>query len=103
MKWYHVPCQEFLTYVQVYAERRRNEFKHEQILNTVDNGFVSAISDVKQMTKELSQLKQTPKKFICINDDMDHELIDETKACRRLIHNYYLEMFPNPSEFELPL
>ena len=53
------------------------------------------------MTK-LDEVRKDQRKFICLNDNIDHASEDSVVA-RVLLQDFYESLFPIPSQFELPL
>lgn len=52
------------------------------------------------MTK-LDEVRKDQRKFICLNDNMDHSK-EDTKLSQLLLQDFYESLFPLPSQFELP-
>lgn len=48
----------------------------------------------------LSQTRNERKKFVCINDGINHDL-EESKYTYELVDNFYNEFYPNKTHFEL--
>ena len=74
--------------------------KHE-VLGSEDVSFVMIRSNASLVSRDLDELRKNPKKFICLNDDLDHHEVRETEAVKRLLHDFYESFLPLPSSFEL--
>lgn len=51
---------------------------------------------------QLDDVRKNPKKFICLNDNIDHES-EDAKTVKAILHDFYESVFPLRSQFELPL
>jgi len=80
---------------------RENSNKFEELPAKEDVSFVMIRSNVSLLVQELDKLRKNPKKFICLNDDIDHEEEKEARSVRHLLHEFYESLVPLPSSFEL--
>ncbi len=53
------------------------------------------------VTQQLDSIRRQPKKFICLNDNIDHRLSSAREVVEAL-QNFYEAFFPKRSQFELP-
>ena len=51
----------------------------------------------------MDQLNKHPKKFMCLNDEIEYKEERDVRLIKEKFAQFYESMFPNPSEFELPL
>lgn len=100
-KWALLSCVNLTQQIHDhYKERKVNSY---ELVAAEETSFKMIRSNASLVIKELDELRRTPKKFICLNDDMDPNLAEETQTVRHLLRDYYLSLFPLPSNFELPL
>lgn len=94
-----VSCENLTAQIEAhYATRHVNKF---EIVGPEEALFKMIRSNVSLAIKELDEARQTRKKFICLNDDMDPEHA-ETPLVRELLRDFYESLVPQPSQFELP-
>uniref|UniRef100_A0A3Q2YY12 Stealth protein CR4 conserved region 4 domain-containing protein n=1 Tax=Hippocampus comes TaxID=109280 RepID=A0A3Q2YY12_HIPCM len=58
-------------------------------------------NDVAEADRKFDDVRQRPRKFIYINDDLDHTQSTAQQVQTKLV-KFYQSMFPRPSQFELP-
>uniref|UniRef100_A0A3Q2YCI2 Stealth protein CR4 conserved region 4 domain-containing protein n=1 Tax=Hippocampus comes TaxID=109280 RepID=A0A3Q2YCI2_HIPCM len=58
-------------------------------------------SDVAEADRIFDDVRQRPRKFICMNDDLDYTQ-STAKQVQNKLAKFYQSMFPRPSQFELP-
>ncbi|CAH1403368.1 unnamed protein product [Nezara viridula] len=63
--------------------------------------FQMVVSNVTIFLTSLDQIRANPKKFICLNDNMDHGS-SENDLAKSVLIDFYHSLFPIPSSFELP-
>ena len=56
--------------------------------------------DIKKFETKLKQILINPKKFLCLNDNINYKLVNEAKKLRDLLENFYITLFPLKSNFE---
>ena len=56
--------------------------------------------DVKKFETKLKQILINPKKFLCLNDNINYKLLNEAKKLKDLLENFYMTLFPLKSQFE---
>lgn len=49
----------------------------------------------------LDELRKQKKKFICLNDNIDHTKAGADMA-KLILVDFYESLFPHPSQFEIP-
>jgi hypothetical protein len=63
--------------------------------------FVSVSGEWRNLKDQLMNLINFPKKFICLNDDINFKNTVNSIMLRRTMENFYLRLFPDKSSFEL--
>ncbi|XP_014244099.1 N-acetylglucosamine-1-phosphotransferase subunits alpha/beta isoform X1 [Cimex lectularius] len=64
--------------------------------------FQMITSNLSILLNTLDRIRGYPKKFICLNDNLDAEKIEENSLVKDVLLDFYYSLFPLPSEFELP-
>uniref|UniRef100_A0A1I8PQB2 LNR domain-containing protein n=1 Tax=Stomoxys calcitrans TaxID=35570 RepID=A0A1I8PQB2_STOCA len=82
-----------------FAIRNKYKFKIHSKRN-LHSSFMMLTSNVTDVVEALDRIRRSPRKFNCINDNMDprHE---DNKLIRHLLDDFYLSLFPHRSQFEL--
>nr|CAB3250130.1 N-acetylglucosamine-1-phosphotransferase subunits alpha/beta [Phallusia mammillata] len=75
-------------------------FKH-QIMEHGDVAFKMIRSNVSTVVGQLDDIRKNPKKFICLNDNIDHNL-EQASTVKAVVRDFYETLFPSQSQFELP-
>lgn len=65
------------------------------------SNFKMLTSNITQVVDALDELRKTPRKFNCINDNLDEDNPEENQLISALLEDFYLSLFPLRSEFEL--
>lgn len=60
-------------------------------------------SNVSHLVGHLDDIRRNPKKFVCLNDNLDPKQETENAMVRAVLRDFYHSFFPLPSKFELPL
>ena len=76
----------------------RSRYLHE-FRGDDDVWFVSLTNNANQAALDLDQIILHPRKWICLNDDMDHA-DPASQRVVRIIHDFYAHQYPRPSQFE---
>ncbi|XP_075228140.1 N-acetylglucosamine-1-phosphate transferase subunits alpha and beta [Lycorma delicatula] len=71
--------------------------KHEEFVD-----FQMISSNLSELLYTLDKIRKKPKKFLCINDNMDPSRVDDNELIRAVLLDFYHSLFPKPSQFELP-
>ncbi|XP_066905780.1 N-acetylglucosamine-1-phosphotransferase subunits alpha/beta isoform X2 [Halyomorpha halys] len=66
----------------------------------VATSFQMVVSNITTLLTSLDQIRANPKKFICLNDNMDHKS-SENDLAKSVLIDFYHSLFPIPSPFEL--
>ncbi|XP_076248426.1 N-acetylglucosamine-1-phosphate transferase subunits alpha and beta isoform X2 [Calliopsis andreniformis] len=78
-------------------------YSHEIIKAGKNEIFEMLTSNVSLTVQLLDEIRREPKKFICLNDDMDPLRQSENEIVRALLNDFYRSLYPLRSTFELPL
>ncbi|XP_076153324.1 N-acetylglucosamine-1-phosphotransferase subunits alpha/beta-like [Alosa pseudoharengus] len=82
------------------AFRDQNKYKFE-IMGEEEIAFKMVRTKVSHVVGELDDIRKNPRKFICLNDNIDHSHKD-AGTVKAVLRDFYESMFPLPSQFELP-
>lgn len=66
-----------------------------------DYAFKMIDNNASRVLAQLDGLRRDLKKFICLNDNIDHSSKD-SDLVKAVVHDFYESLFPTPSQFELP-
>lgn len=58
-------------------------------------------TNVSGVVGQLDDIRRNPKKFICLNDNIDHTQ-DQARTVKAILQDFYESLFPLQSQFELP-
>ncbi|CAK9816071.1 N-acetylglucosamine-1-phosphotransferase subunits alpha/beta [Anthophora quadrimaculata] len=78
-------------------------YPHEIIKAGKNEIFEMLTSNVSLTVQLLDEIRRDPKKFICLNDDMNPLRRSENEIVRALLNDFYRSLYPLRSTFELPL
>ncbi|CAE1268162.1 GNPTAB [Acanthosepion pharaonis] len=67
---------------------------HETTFQMIKTNISAAVS-------QLDRIRKHPKKFICLNDNIDHGK-EESQTVKAILKDFFESMYPIPSRFELP-
>ncbi|XP_020291371.1 N-acetylglucosamine-1-phosphotransferase subunits alpha/beta isoform X2 [Pseudomyrmex gracilis] len=79
-----------------------SRYPHEIIKAGKNEIFEMLTSNVSLTVQLLDEIRKDPKKFICLNDDMDPSRRSENEIVRALLDDFYRSLYPLRSTFELP-
>uniref|UniRef100_A0A182P6I9 LNR domain-containing protein n=1 Tax=Anopheles epiroticus TaxID=199890 RepID=A0A182P6I9_9DIPT len=65
------------------------------------SNFKMLTSNITQVVDALDELRKTPKKFNCINDNLTEDRSEDNQLITALLEDFYLSLFPARSSFEL--
>ncbi|XP_049616893.1 N-acetylglucosamine-1-phosphotransferase subunits alpha/beta isoform X1 [Syngnathus scovelli] len=71
-----------------------------QVMGQGEVHFKMLHNDMAEANRIFNDLQRNPRKFICINDDLDHTQSIAMEVQKKLTQ-FYQSKFPQPSEFEL--
>jgi len=78
--------------------RKRYEY---EIVGLDEVIFKMLKANVAPVIATLDKIRHKPRKFICLNDNIDYEQ-SSAKTVRLVLQDFYESFFPIPSRFELP-
>lgn len=81
-------------------KQKRWKYKFETV-GDEDTKFIMISGNEHDLEVKLNNLVRSPRKFICLNDNIDYKLENEARRLKNLIRNFYELLFPIPSSFEL--
>ena len=82
------------------STKRESKFKHE-IVGEEDIAFKMIKNNATHVLKQLDSIRKNRKKFICLNDNIDHDK-KNASVVKGVLVDFYESLFPIPSQFELP-
>ncbi|XP_072528596.1 N-acetylglucosamine-1-phosphotransferase subunits alpha/beta [Salminus brasiliensis] len=82
------------------AFKDQNKYKFE-IMGEEEIAFKMVRTNVSHVVGQLDDIRKNPRKFICLNDNIDHSHKDASTV-KAVLRDFYESMFPLPSQFELP-
>ncbi|KAJ8250020.1 hypothetical protein COCON_G00232360 [Conger conger] len=82
------------------AFKDQNKYKFE-IMGEEEIAFKMVRTNVSHVVGQLDDIRKNPRKFICLNDNIDHAHKD-AGTVKAVLRDFYESMFPVPSQFELP-
>ncbi|KAH8321672.1 hypothetical protein KR074_011473 [Drosophila pseudoananassae] len=85
-----------------FAVRPKYRFHVNPKRNSHSN-FMMLTSNLTEVVESLDRLRRNPRKFNCINDNLDANRNEDNELVRHLLEDFYLSFFPRRSKFELPL
>lgn len=77
----------------------KEKYKHE-IMGEEDLAFKMIRNNVSHVLHQLDWVRKHRRKFVCINDDLDHDR-EDSRVVRKILKDFYESYFPIPSQFEL--
>ncbi|XP_065898347.1 N-acetylglucosamine-1-phosphotransferase subunits alpha/beta-like [Dysidea avara] len=78
----------------------RQRYKTEE-LGEDDISFKMINENATLVLEQLDWVRKHKRKFICINDNINHN-IEGAEMARMVLRDFFESLFPNPSQFELP-
>ncbi|XP_072311225.1 N-acetylglucosamine-1-phosphotransferase subunits alpha/beta [Eucyclogobius newberryi] len=82
------------------AFKDQNKYKFE-IMGEEEIAFKMVRTNVSHVVGQLDDIRKNPRKFVCLNDNIDHSHKDATTV-KAVLRDFYESMFPLASQFELP-
>uniref|UniRef100_A0A674NEJ3 N-acetylglucosamine-1-phosphotransferase subunits alpha/beta n=1 Tax=Takifugu rubripes TaxID=31033 RepID=A0A674NEJ3_TAKRU len=82
------------------AFKDQNKYKFE-IMGEEEIAFKMVRTNVSHVVGQLDDIRKNPRKFICLNDNIDHSHKDAATV-KAVLRDFYESMFPLSSQFELP-
>uniref|UniRef100_G3UG35 N-acetylglucosamine-1-phosphotransferase subunits alpha/beta n=1 Tax=Loxodonta africana TaxID=9785 RepID=G3UG35_LOXAF len=82
------------------AYKDKNKYRFE-IMGEEEDAFKKIRTNVSHVVGQLDDIRKNPRKFVCLNDNIDHNHKD-AQTVKAVLRDFYESMFPIPSQFELP-
>ncbi|XP_064011528.1 N-acetylglucosamine-1-phosphotransferase subunits alpha/beta isoform X2 [Pogoniulus pusillus] len=82
------------------AYKDKNKYRFE-IMGEEEIAFKMIRTNVSHVVGQLDDIRKNPRKFVCLNDNIDHSHKD-APTVKAVLRDFYESMFPVPSQFELP-
>uniref|UniRef100_A0A8C2V646 N-acetylglucosamine-1-phosphotransferase subunits alpha/beta n=2 Tax=Chinchilla lanigera TaxID=34839 RepID=A0A8C2V646_CHILA len=82
------------------AYKDKNKYRFE-IMGEEEIAFKMIRTNVSHVVGQLDDIRKNPRKFVCLNDNIDHGHKD-AQTVKAVLRDFYESMFPVPSQFELP-
>ncbi|MEE6480080.1 hypothetical protein FKM82_012450 [Ascaphus truei] len=83
---------------KTYKDKNKNRF---ETMGEEDIAFKMIRTNVSHVVGQLDDIRKTPRKFICLNDNINH-IHKDAPTVKAVLRDFYESMFPIPSQFELP-
>ncbi|XP_021495752.2 N-acetylglucosamine-1-phosphotransferase subunits alpha/beta isoform X1 [Meriones unguiculatus] len=83
---------------KAYKDKNRYRF---EIMGEEEIAFKMIRTNVSHVVGQLDDIRKNPRKFVCLNDNIDHNHKD-AQTVKAVLRDFYESMFPIPSQFELP-
>ncbi|KAG2460224.1 GNPTA phosphotransferase, partial [Polypterus senegalus] len=83
---------------KAYKEKTKYKF---EIMGEEEIAFKMIRTNVSHVVGQLDDIRKNPRKFVCLNDNIDHSHKDAATV-KAVLRDFYESMFPIPSQFELP-
>nr|XP_056702939.1 N-acetylglucosamine-1-phosphotransferase subunits alpha/beta [Euleptes europaea] len=82
------------------AYKDKNKYRFE-IMGEEEVAFKMIRTNVSHVVGQLDDIRKNPRKFVCLNDNINHNHKD-AQTVKAVLRDFYESMFPIPSQFELP-
>ena len=82
------------------TKKKESKYKHE-IVGEDDIAFKMIKNNATRVLKQLDEIRKNKKKFICLNDNIEHDKVNAS-VVKGILVDFYESLFPTPSQFELP-
>jgi len=87
---------------ETFQKQVKSRTKYEfEVVGEDDITFKMLNANVTRVVAILDEIRQKPRKFICLNDNIDYEQAS-AKTVKVVLRDFYESFFPKPSRFELP-
>ena len=85
-----------------FQKQLKSRTKYEfEVVGEDDIVFKMLNANVSRVVAILDSIRQKPRKFICLNDNIDYEQAS-AKTVKVVLRDFYESFFPKSSRFELP-
>ncbi|XP_076815402.1 N-acetylglucosamine-1-phosphotransferase subunits alpha/beta-like isoform X2 [Clavelina lepadiformis] len=91
------------TFIMEHLNKTYSDIKKYKFQEVDQNeiAFKMIRDNVSTVVGQLDDVRKNPKKFICLNDNMNHNL-EQAATVKAVIRDFYESLFPIQSKFELP-
>ncbi|RZF40440.1 hypothetical protein LSTR_LSTR013902 [Laodelphax striatellus] len=96
-----VNCKEISHVLRMKFDSKKR-FQHVVMQHQETVGFYMVGSNLSELLLSLDSIRGKPKKFICLNDNMDPNRVEDNEIVKAALIDFYHSLFPKPSQFELP-
>ncbi|XP_054740130.1 N-acetylglucosamine-1-phosphotransferase subunits alpha/beta [Anastrepha obliqua] len=100
--------RELVEHCHLLAEALESNFatrpKYKYNINpkrSIHNNFMMLTSNVSDVVDGFDKIRRNPRKFNCINDNLEPHHVEDNELIRHLLEDFYLSFFPRRSSFEL--
>ena len=76
------------------------KYKYE-IVGDEETKFLMIGGDPNELDTKLINLIRQPRKFVCLNDNIDYKLESEALQLKQILNKFYTSLFPLKSSFEV--
>ncbi|KAK3581579.1 hypothetical protein CHS0354_031927 [Potamilus streckersoni] len=80
--------------------KAKQKYKYTELDDT-EVTFKMIKTNISSVVGQLDDVRKHPKKFICLNDNIDHGH-EQAKTVKAILQDFYESFFPIQSQFELP-
>lgn len=85
-----------------FQKQQQSRSKYEfEVVGEDDIVFKMLNANVSRVVAILDDIRRQPRKFICLNDNIDYDQ-SSAKTVKVVLRDFYESFFPKPSQFELP-
>ena len=91
-------CEPILKMLNISSKDSR-KYKYETVSDE-DVAFHMIRDNATKVLQQLDAIRSKRKKFVCLNDNIDHSK-EEAQLIKALLVDFYESLFPVPSQFEL--
>lgn len=85
---------------RIRISMNKHKYHHEEF-DSSSVGFVMVWNNDTTLQGKLDGIRFRRHKFICLNDNVDHNSPEAVKTLK-MLRDFYESLYPNPSSFELP-
>ena len=93
-------CQEMMSVIDNSLNNVTTSMFEHEFADADDVQFVILIGKSDNVKNELNKIRKSVKKFVSINDDLSHDVSDDSKKSIKDYKDFLETLFPHPSPFE---
>lgn len=96
-------CPELVKMIESTFGNKR-KYKYKIVRNSEGQyiHFKQLNSNLTDVVGQLDEIRGDPRKFVCLNDNLDYTKTSENEVINSLLYDFYLSFFPFRSKYELP-